>query len=271
MNARRSTGPVALALSVLAVLVVARRRAGSCSCRRSARRSNTLDTQIATLDAQLADAQHLLAAPNRRQTAAALATAKRALPDTPQMSNVLRQLSAAAATRRGPNSTASRRGSRSLPPVLRLSRSRWWSRAGISRIQKFARLLRQSADVKNGKLAGKGRLYTIDSIAFAGPGSGAAGSGCERRDHGDACDERIHLFAAAPPPVATTHRHDDHVLTPPRPRPEPRRNVGDDSHPPPGEGLRRAAGGQGAAPEVLRRRSGRSFSSSCSPSSCPAS
>ena len=33
------------------------------------------------------------------------------------------------------------------------------------------RLLQQSADVKNGKITGKGRLYSIDSISFGGAGA----------------------------------------------------------------------------------------------------
>ena len=88
---KKINGPVALALSVLAVLVVV--GVGwfmLVSPQRS--KATTLDTQIGTVEGQLTEAQHLLAAPNRRQTAAALATAKRALPDTPQMANVLRQL-----------------------------------------------------------------------------------------------------------------------------------------------------------------------------------
>jgi Tfp pilus assembly protein PilO len=35
-------------------------------------------------------------------------------------------------------------------------------------IQRFLRLLRASADLRNGKLVGNGRLYSVDSIGFAG-------------------------------------------------------------------------------------------------------
>ena len=57
-------------------------------------KADDLDTQIGAAEAQLTDAQQLLATPNKQATAAALKAAKRALPDTPQMSNILRQLSA---------------------------------------------------------------------------------------------------------------------------------------------------------------------------------
>ena len=80
MKNKKITGQVALVLSALAVLVVV--GVGwfmLVSPQRS--KVETLDTQIASLDAQLADAQHLLAAPNRRQTARTLAIAKRALPE----------------------------------------------------------------------------------------------------------------------------------------------------------------------------------------------
>ena len=72
-------------------------------------------------------------------------------------------------------------------------------------IQKFARLLRQSADIKNGKLAGKGRLYTIDSIAFAGAGSCAAR--CQPANGAILATLALNAFtysAAAPPAAATS-------------------------------------------------------------------
>ncbi len=39
-------------------------------------------------------------------------------------------------------------------------------------IQRFLRLLRASADVHNGRLVGKGRLYTVDNIQFSGAPKG---------------------------------------------------------------------------------------------------
>ena len=163
---KKINGPIALILSALAVLVVV--GVGwfmLVSPQRS--KADALDTQIGSTEARLTDAQHLLAAPNRRQTAAALAVAKRALPDTPQMSNVLRQLYAASARSKTeldsvtPGVQIPAGGASPLPMVVAV-KGRYFA------IQRFVQLLRQSSDVKNGKLAGKGRLYTIDNIAFVG-------------------------------------------------------------------------------------------------------
>ncbi len=38
-------------------------------------------------------------------------------------------------------------------------------------LQKFMRLLAASADVKNGKITGTGRLYSVDGITFGGGGA----------------------------------------------------------------------------------------------------
>lgn len=163
---KKINGPLALVLSALAVLVVV--GVGwfmLVSPQRS--KADALDTQIGSTEAQLTDAQRLLAVPNRRSTAAALATAKRALPDTAQMSNVLRQLYAASAKSKTeldsitPGAQIPASGASPLPMTVAI-KGRYFA------IQKFVRLLRESADVKKGKLAAKGRLYTIDNIAFVG-------------------------------------------------------------------------------------------------------
>ena len=43
-------------------------------------------------------------------------------------------------------------------------------------LQKLLRLMRQSAGVSGGKIVSEGRLYTVDSIQFAGGGQAAAGA-----------------------------------------------------------------------------------------------
>ncbi len=176
---KKINGPVAFALSAFAcVAVIVVGWFMLVSPQRS--KADRLDTQIGTVEGQLATARHLMAAPNRKQTAAALATARRALPDNPQMANVLRQLSAASAKSRTeldsvtPGAAIPVAGAAPLPMTV-VVKGRYFA------IQQFAKLLRQSADVKRGKLAGKGRLYTIDSISFAGqapaqPGQSANGA-----------------------------------------------------------------------------------------------
>ena len=199
---KKINGPVALALSVLAVLVVV--GVGwfmLVSPQRS--KATTLDTQIGTVEGQLTEAQHLLAAPNRRQTAAALATAKRALPDTPQMANVLRQLSAAAAKSRTeldtitPGVTIAAAGAAPMP-ISVVVKGRYFA------IQKFARLLRQSADIKKGGLAGTGPLYTIDNIAFAGQAPAEPGQAANGAILATLALNAFTYSAAAPPAAATS-------------------------------------------------------------------
>jgi Tfp pilus assembly protein PilO len=202
MKTKKITGPVALVLSAVAILVVV--GVGwfmLVSPQRS--KVSTLDTQIGTLDAQLADAQHLMAAPNRRQTAAALATARRALPDTPQMSNVLRQLSVAAARSRTeldsitPSVAVAAGGAAPLPMTL-VVKGRYFA------IQQFARLLRQSADVKNGKVSGKGRLYTIDNISFTGQAPAQPGQSANGAILATLAMNAYTYSASAPAPAATS-------------------------------------------------------------------
>jgi len=129
-----------------------------------------LSTQVAAADVQLADAQRLLAAPNRKQTEATLRAARRALPDTPQTSEILRQLSAAVATSQteinsiGPGAVNATGGAEAYPLTLSMT-GRYFA------LQKFVRLLNSSADVKNGQITGKGRLYSIDGISFGGGGA----------------------------------------------------------------------------------------------------
>lgn len=163
------SGRVALVLCVVAgLLVVLIGWYALISPQRS--KASELNTQVSAAELQLADAQRLLAAPNKARTAAALRAANRALPDTPQTSAILRQLSALAAASQteidsiGPGAVATTGGAQAYPLSLSM-KGRYFA------LQKFARLLRQSADVKSGKITGTGRLYSIDSIGFGGGGA----------------------------------------------------------------------------------------------------
>jgi hypothetical protein len=165
----KMSGRLALLLSVVAViLVLLIGWFALISPQRS--KADKLDTQISAAELQLGDAQRLLAAPNKAQTAAALRAANRALPDTPETSAILRQLSALAAVSQteidsiGPGTIATTGGAQPFPLSLTM-KGRYFA------LQKFIRLLRQSADVKNGKITGAGRLYSIDSITFGGGGT----------------------------------------------------------------------------------------------------
>ncbi len=130
-----------------------------------------LSTQVSSAELQLADAQRLLAAPNRKQTQATLRAARRALPDTPQTSEILRQLSGFVSESQteldsiGPGAVAVTGGAEAYPLALSM-KGRYFA------LQKFMRLLDSSADVTAGKITGSGRLYSVDSITFGGSGAG---------------------------------------------------------------------------------------------------
>jgi hypothetical protein len=132
-----------------------------------------LDTQISAADAQLAESQALLKSSVQSQSRAEYNAAVRALPDNIQMSQIIRQVSAAVGASRieldsmTPAPPAATVGAETVPISLNL-KGRYFA------LQKFLKLLRQSADIQNGKISSKGRLYSVDSIQYTG-GSGTGG------------------------------------------------------------------------------------------------
>src|SRR5690242_14639841 len=92
-------GLTALILSAVAVVVVA--AVGWFMLISPQRTKATeLDTQRAAVDAELATDRVLVSKPSQTKTKATLAAAERALPDDPQVSNILRQLAGFAAKSR---------------------------------------------------------------------------------------------------------------------------------------------------------------------------
>jgi hypothetical protein len=176
---RKLSGTSALAITVVVVLLIAVVGwVGLVSPQRS--KSSTLDTQIAAAQSQLTAAQHTLAATNTRKNLAVLRAATRALPDTPQMSEILREL--AALTAKSQTELDSVTPSAALPggapaaeavPLAVTVKGRYFA------LQHLLALLRQSADVHGGNVTGQGRLYTVDQIQF-----GAAGTGTGSTDQG---------------------------------------------------------------------------------------
>lgn len=141
-------------------------------------KADKLDTQVGAVETQISDAQHVLSSANQRRTAVALRAGRRAVPDQAQISDILRQLAAAGSKANveldgiGPQVPVADVGAEDLPVVLTV-------KGHYFAIQKFLRLLQQSADVKAGKVAGPGRLYSVGSITFANGASqpGQQGSG----------------------------------------------------------------------------------------------
>jgi len=161
-------GFTALILSALAVVVVA--ALGwfmLISPQRT--KADQLDTQRAAVDSELAVDRVLVSKPSQSKTKATLAAAKRALPDDPQVSEILRQLAGFAAKSRTeldsitPASAVPGTGAQTIPISLQF-RGRYFG------LQQLLRLVRTSASSKGGKITATGRLYTVDSISFGGAG-----------------------------------------------------------------------------------------------------
>ena len=155
---------VAIALSSLAVLVVV--VVGwfmFVSPERS--KADKLDTQQSQVDAQLATDEALVAAPHRKATQAQLAAAKLALPDTPEVSTILRQLAKFATESHTqldtitPSAPVAAGATQSIPITLTFE-GRYFG------LQQLMSLLQQSAGVRKNKLVATGRLYTVSSIQF---------------------------------------------------------------------------------------------------------
>ena len=161
-------GLTALILSAVAVVVVA--AVGwfmVISPQRT--KADQLDTQRAAVDAELAADRVLVSKPSETKTKATLAAAKRALPDDPQVSNILRQLAGFAAKSRTeldtitPSTAVPGTGAQTIPISLQF-RGRYFG------LQALLRLLRTSASSKGGKITATGRLYTVDNISFGSAG-----------------------------------------------------------------------------------------------------
>lgn len=182
-------GLTALVLSALAVVVVA--GIGWFMLISPQRTKATqLDTQRAAVDSELATDRVLVSKPSETKTKATLAAAKRALPDTAQVSQILRQLSGYAATSRteldsiSPAAAVPGTGAQTIPISLQF-RGRYFG------LQQLLRLLRTSAGSTNGKIVATGRLYTVDSITFGGAGDdGVLGATI-----------RLNAFVYSPAPV----------------------------------------------------------------------
>jgi Tfp pilus assembly protein PilO len=161
-------GLTALVLSALAVVVVA--AVGwfmVISPQRT--KANELDAQRAVVDTEWAADRVLVSKPSETKTKATLAAAKRALPDDPQVSEILRQLAGFAAKSRTeldaitPSAAVAGTGAQTIPIALQF-KGRYFG------LQSLLSLMRTSAVSKGGKITATGRLYTVDNISFGGAG-----------------------------------------------------------------------------------------------------
>jgi hypothetical protein len=185
-------GLTALILSALAVVVIA--AVGWFMVISPQRTKATdLDTQRAAVDAEWAADKILVSKPSETKTKATLAAAKRALPDDPQVSEILRQLAGFAAKSRTeldtitPSAVVPGTGAQTIPISLQF-KGRYFG------LQSLLSLMRTSAGSKGGKITATGRLYTVDTISFGGAGD----------DGSLTATIKLNAFVYSPVPVIPT-------------------------------------------------------------------
>jgi Tfp pilus assembly protein PilO len=135
---------------------------------------DALETEIADKQVQLEVTQALVNGPVLRRSTAELATLRTAIPDEVRMSQILRQLAAAATDSRvrvlgvTPEPTTTVGAADLVAMNVNLE-------GYYNGIQKFLRILRSQAEIEeNRDVRASGRLFAIDSIQFTG--AGASGS-----------------------------------------------------------------------------------------------
>ena len=194
-----------LAVTVAAVLVIAVVGwVGFVSPQRS--KSSELDTQNAAAESQLASEQHVLSSASTKGSLAALRSAKRALPDTPQMSELLRQLSTLVTESQAeldsvtPGAPVAAASGGEVQPLAVTVKGKYFA------LQHLMQLLRKSADVQKGKITGAGRLYSVDSIQFgaAASGGGTSSGASEQGGVTATISMNAYIYASAPAAPAAT-------------------------------------------------------------------
>jgi hypothetical protein len=168
-------------------------------------KASDLDTQIATQQAQLAAEQHVLSTSSTKGSLAALHAAERALPDNPQMSAILRQLSTLVAQVSAeldavtPTAPVAATTGGEVVPLTVTVKGKYFA------LQRLMQLLRKSADAKNGKITGGGRLFSVDSIAF-GAAAPSASSGASSGPAGVTAtiSMNAYIYASAAASTAST-------------------------------------------------------------------
>jgi len=110
---------------------------------------------------------------------------KKVLPDDPKVSQILRQLSAAAAasgialTTISPGAAVASSGGEAVPVSLSVS-------GHYVNLERFLHLLRTQVVLKGTDIKGSGRLYAVDNIQFSGGGATASADGTTAASSGSA-------------------------------------------------------------------------------------
>jgi Tfp pilus assembly protein PilO len=163
-------------------------------------KASKLSSEVDETNVQLQAVTSLLEGPIGRQSLALLRVSQTAVPDDAKMSQILRQLSAAASIAGveldsiAPQPVVPSNGAEALPITMSV-KGRYFA------IQKFLRNLRSKAGLRGDKIVASGRLYTVDSIQFSGQAPGtdqSASSGVVQ------ASLAVNAFVYAPTAVTAT-------------------------------------------------------------------
>jgi Tfp pilus assembly protein PilO len=138
-------------------------------------KASDLETKISAEKVTLQTTQAFVDNPSNKKLKQEIQRLKGILPDSVQMSQILRQLAAASAASGveidtiTPSAPAVTGGAEAVPISVGVQ-------GHYFNISKFMNILRQRARVVNGKAVGKGRLYSVGSLQF-GQGGATAGGG----------------------------------------------------------------------------------------------
>lgn len=167
-------------------------------------KASDLEGQISVVQGQVASTEAYLRDPATKGYAKELRRLKLAVPDSVQMSQILRQLSAAA-QQAGisiqsivPGSLAPSAGGQAVPIALDVQ-------GHYFRLANFMHILRNRANVVGDRVDGAGRLYSIDGIQFTGAGASAGTAGSNSVIGATiGLNAFVSTPAPAPPPTTTT-------------------------------------------------------------------
>jgi Tfp pilus assembly protein PilO len=143
----------------------------------SPQRSKAVDlsTKIDATQAQVESTQAYVDSPATKQAVHDLGRLQKVLPDNPKISQILRQLSAAAATSKvsldtiSPTTAIASSGGEAVPITLSVT-------GHYTNLSRFFHLLRSEVTLNGEKIKGSGRLFSVDSIQFSGGGQAAGTS-----------------------------------------------------------------------------------------------
>jgi hypothetical protein len=162
-----------------------------------------LSSSIDQTQAKVVATQAYVDSPVTKLAVKDLPRLKAILPDDPKMSQILRQLSAAAGVAGveldsiSPSAALPSGGGEAVPISLSVT-------GHYFNISRFLQILRGQAGVKGTAVRGSGRLYSTDTITFSGGGSAAPGAGDASTTISASIALNAFIYSVAPATAVTT-------------------------------------------------------------------